>query len=174
MPREFLSPALRDIFHCTHSCWMNILNSTKFSQYQRINKQSFLTQIDNILGPEGGVTMEADGSVGSGDGIAPSLQDVPQLECYLRQNKNSAVTQKRTMRNNKCVSAHRVQATEHQQGLAAAGLVHSLENSQLIRKIPRCTNSLLRGWQSSTVTPQHHCNDSSETLRCLHRADPIP
>lgn len=64
---------------------MNTPNSTEFSQYQGINKQSFLTQIDNILGPEGGVTMEADGAVGSWDGIAPSLQDVPQLERYLRE-----------------------------------------------------------------------------------------
>lgn len=50
-------------------------------------KQSFLTQIDNVLSPEGGVTVEADGPVGSGDGIAACLQDVPQLERYLRETK---------------------------------------------------------------------------------------
>lgn len=36
-----------------------------------------VTQIDDVLSPEGGVTMEADGSVGSWDRIASCLQNVP-------------------------------------------------------------------------------------------------
>lgn len=33
--------------------------------------------------------MEADGPVGSWDGVTPCLQDVPQLERYLKDNNNN-------------------------------------------------------------------------------------
>lgn len=75
----------------------------EFSLYQKLNTQGFLTQVDHVLGPEGGVTVEADGAVGSRDGVTASLQDVPQLEGDLRANRNSLLlTEKHRMRN-QCV-----------------------------------------------------------------------